>query len=32
CQFEIEQDDHWDRFMRFMHRYADANGMAYEDS
>ena len=32
CQFEIEQDDHWERFMRFMHRYADANGMAYEDS
>jgi len=32
CQFEIEQDDHWERFMRFMHRYADANGMAYADS
>ncbi len=32
CQFEIEQDEHWERFMRFMHRYADANGMAYADS
>lgn len=32
CKFEIEQDDHWERFMRFMHRYADANGMAYGES
>lgn len=29
CRFEIAQDDHWERFMRFMHRYAEANGMAY---
>jgi len=29
CKFEIERDDHWERFMRFMHRYAEANGMAY---
>lgn len=29
CQFEIEQEDHWERFMRFMHRYAEANGMEY---
>lgn len=29
CKVEIERDDHWDRFMRFMHRYAEANGMAY---
>ncbi|BAZ30141.1 photosystem II protein PsbW, class I [Cylindrospermum sp. NIES-4074] len=29
CEFEIEQDDHWERFMRFMHRYAEANGMEY---
>lgn len=29
CTFEIQQDDHWERFMRFMHRYAEANGMAY---
>lgn len=29
CEFEIEQDDHWERFMRFMHRYAEANGMDY---
>jgi len=30
CQFEIEQDDHWERFMRFMQRYAEANGMEYQ--
>ncbi|NET08599.1 MAG: photosystem II reaction center protein Psb28 [Symploca sp. SIO2B6] len=29
CKFAILQDDHWDRFMRFMQRYAEANGMAY---
>jgi photosystem II Psb28-2 protein len=32
CQFEIDREDHWERFMRFMHRYAEANGMAYGDS
>lgn len=32
CEFEIEREDHWERFMRFMHRYAEANGMAYSDS
>ncbi|ACK67540.1 photosystem II reaction center protein Psb28 [Rippkaea orientalis PCC 8801] len=32
CGFEIEQDDHWDRFMRFMNRYAEANGMGYQDT
>jgi len=31
CTFAIARDDHWERFMRFMHRYADANGMAYAD-
>ncbi|MDJ0702344.1 MAG: photosystem II reaction center protein Psb28 [Leptolyngbyaceae cyanobacterium MO_188.B28] len=29
CTLEIDQNDHWERFMRFMHRYAEANGMAY---
>lgn len=29
CKFAIFQDDHWERFMRFMQRYAEANGMAY---
>jgi photosystem II Psb28-2 protein len=29
CTLEIDRDDHWERFMRFMHRYAEANGMAY---
>ena len=31
CAFDIERDEHWDRFMRFMERYAEANGMAYQD-
>ncbi len=31
CGFEIEQDDHWERFMRFMNRYAEANGMGYQE-
>lgn len=29
CKLEIDQEDHWERFMRFMHRYAEAHGMAY---
>ncbi|MGL5805196.1 MAG: photosystem II reaction center protein Psb28 [Xenococcaceae cyanobacterium] len=29
CAFEIDREDHWERFMRFMHRYAEANGMEY---
>lgn len=32
CKFEIERPDHWERFMRFMNRYAEANGMAYTES
>jgi photosystem II Psb28-2 protein len=32
CTLTIGRDDHWQRFMRFMHRYADANGMAYGES
>ena len=32
CTFAIEQEDHWERFMRFMNRYAEANGMAYSES
>ncbi|MFE4106815.1 photosystem II reaction center protein Psb28 [Almyronema epifaneia] len=32
CTLEIDRDDYWERFMRFMHRYADANGMAYGDA
>ncbi|MGF1512669.1 MAG: photosystem II reaction center protein Psb28 [Elainellaceae cyanobacterium] len=32
CQFTIDRTEHWDRFMRFMHRYADANGMAYGEA
>ncbi|NJL48376.1 MAG: photosystem II reaction center protein Psb28 [Leptolyngbyaceae cyanobacterium SM2_5_2] len=29
CTLTIDREDHWQRFMRFMHRYAEANGMAY---
>lgn len=29
CTFEIDRDDHWERFTRFMDRYAAANGMEY---
>jgi len=32
CTLAIDQEAHWERFMRFMHRYADANGMAYGES
>ncbi|MFP4298790.1 MAG: photosystem II reaction center protein Psb28 [Spirulinaceae cyanobacterium] len=31
CEFTIDRDEHWERFMRFMHRYADANEMGYQD-
>ncbi|NET59980.1 MAG: photosystem II reaction center protein Psb28 [Symploca sp. SIO2E6] len=31
CEFEIEKEEHWDRFMRFMNRYAETNGMAYSE-
>ena len=29
CTFEIESDSHWDRFTRFMDRYAEANNMEF---
>lgn len=29
CEFEIEADSHWERFTRFMDRYAEANGMEF---
>lgn len=29
CKFEIESDSHWERFTRFMNRYAEANGMEF---
>ena len=32
CQFKIDREDHWERFMRFMNRYAEANEMAYGES
>jgi photosystem II Psb28-2 protein len=32
CTFEIEQEEHWERFMRFMNRYAEANGMTFSET
>lgn len=32
CKFEIEREDHWERFMRFMERYAQVNDMAYSET
>lgn len=32
CKFEIDREDHWERFMRFMQRYAEANGMEYGEN
>lgn len=29
CKFGIESDSHWERFTRFMDRYAEANGMEF---
>lgn len=31
CGFDLVEDAHWERFMRFMKRYAAANGMDYQD-
>ena len=31
CEVEILREDHWERFMRFMNRYAEANGMVYDE-
>ncbi|GAB4463000.1 MAG: photosystem II reaction center protein Psb28 [Elainellaceae cyanobacterium] len=30
CRFELVREEHWERFMRFMNRYAEANGMEYQ--
>lgn len=32
CTLTLDRQDHWNRLMRFMHRYADANGMAYGEA
>jgi photosystem II Psb28-2 protein len=32
CKLEIDEDAHWERFMRFMNRYAEANAMVYGES
>ena len=29
CKFEIQSDSHWERFNRFMERYAKANDMEF---
>jgi photosystem II Psb28-2 protein len=31
CGFEIHDEGQWDRFMRFMNRYAEANGLGYQE-
>ncbi|MEO1300096.1 MAG: photosystem II reaction center protein Psb28 [Cyanobacteria bacterium J06636_16] len=31
CKLEIDRDDLWERFIRFIHRYAEANGLTYRD-
>lgn len=32
CKLEIDRDDHWERFLRFMHRYAEANELAFGET
>ena len=32
CTFEVYQEDNWERVMRFLHRYADANNMGYSNN
>lgn len=32
CTLEIDHNGHWDRFMRFMNRYAAANAMIYGEN
>jgi photosystem II Psb28-2 protein len=32
CKLEIDQNGHWDRFMRFMNRYAEVNNMIYGEN
>lgn len=32
CKVEIEREDHWERMMRFMNRYAEVKGMSYSET
>jgi photosystem II Psb28-2 protein len=32
CGFELGEPEHWDRFTRFMNRYAESNGMGFTGS
>lgn len=32
CKLEIGRNDRWERFMRFMNRYAEANEMVYGEN
>jgi photosystem II Psb28-2 protein len=32
CKLEIDREDHWERLMRFMQRYAESNGMEYGEA
>ncbi|MEM6501816.1 MAG: photosystem II reaction center protein Psb28 [Cyanobacteria bacterium P01_C01_bin.89] len=31
CSVEIDREDHFERVMRFLHRFAEANGMGYDE-
>ncbi|WP_024545730.1 photosystem II reaction center protein Psb28 [Picosynechococcus sp. NKBG15041c] len=32
CRVEIDNSDHWERVMRFLHRYADEHGFSYGET
>jgi photosystem II Psb28-2 protein len=32
CVLEVDREDHWERLMRFVQRYAEANDMIYGES
>ncbi len=32
CKFETDQDELWERFMRFIHRYTEANGLLHREA
>jgi photosystem II Psb28-2 protein len=32
CRLDIDRDDHWERIMRFLHRYGEANNLVYSDT
>jgi photosystem II Psb28-2 protein len=32
CRLDIDREDHWERIMRFLHRYGEANNLVYSDT